>query len=93
MRKFLFAVDQEAESFWEEVAEKMVILFNISKDEAIGRINEQWKNTIIGGSDHITYHENTEYWAQFIYYENGTYWWLDDWMKANTPKPGRYPKR
>lgn len=72
-----------------EIASEMAKIFNISISEAIGRINNQWKGVRIDG---MVYHHNAESWAKTIYYENGAFWWVDEWMAKHTPKPKPYPK-
>jgi len=71
-----------------EIANEMVKAFGIPISEAIGRINKQWNSTRIDG---MVYHKTSEAWAKTIYYEDGTFWWVDEWIAEHTPKPKPYP--
>ncbi|OOM73582.1 hypothetical protein CLPUN_44780 [Clostridium puniceum] len=86
MSKFEFVTDDESEEFCTEIAEKMVELFIIFKDEAIGRINRCWKGLEIIGDD-LIYHEDEEYWAKTIYYGKRSFWWLKEGSEDLKPIP------
>ena len=93
MGKFPCAIDTQAETFCLRIARRMKTFFEISEDEAIGRVNEFFSNTKIGGPAEIAYHRVAEDWAKLIYYEEGTWYWVDKWMKEHTPKPRPYPNK
>lgn len=82
--------DERAKQFCLKIAKEMTRTFGISMSEAVGRINKEWKTQKIFG-DSLVYHRVSEEWAKVIYYENGTYWWVDSWMAEHTPKPKPYP--
>lgn len=82
--------DEEAKSFCLGIAREIARLFEIPISEAIGRVNKFWVNQTFVGPQMI-YHRDEQFWANTIYYEDGTYWWLDWWMAKNTPKPRLYP--
>jgi len=85
MRQFKFTTDQESEEYCLRIVQKMVSLFNISEDEALDRLNQNFSDQVIVGDDLPFYHETSEYWAKSIYYEPGVYWWLgEDGLK---PRP------
>jgi hypothetical protein len=65
------------------IANKMVELFGIFIDEAVGRINRDWRGQEIIGMD-IIYHETEEYWAKTIYY-GGAHWWKGE--EGLKPRP------
>ena len=90
MNEFSFPHDEEAKEYFQRVAEWMVKLFNISTEEAIGRINKVCEGQEYIGYDYI-YRDNAKQTAQNFYYEEGTYWWVDEWLAENTPKPRPYP--
>jgi hypothetical protein len=71
---FTFKVDSEGQRYCEEIVDDMMSLFSISRQEAVGRVNRHWVGQAIIGLD-IIYHEDTEYWAKTIYYEENTAWW------------------
>lgn len=87
---FSFELDNRGKSFCLRIARDMMNLFNISMPEAIGRINKQWKGLKIIG-ENLVYHRGSEEWAKIIYYEDGTFWWVKEWMDENEPKPKPYP--
>ncbi len=88
--KFTFESDEKGRSFALEIAKTMECLFDIPLVEAIGRVNREWKDVKIFGQDQV-YRRYPEEWARIIYYEVGTYWWVEKWMAENTPKPKPYP--
>ena len=89
MSEFTFAHDEQAQIYFLQVAEKMAKLFNIPFSEAIGRINKACDGQDYTGQK-LIYRESPEDTAKNIYYEDGTYWWLDWWMAENKPKPRPY---
>ena len=87
---FTFDADERAKSYGLKIARAMVRLFDIPLSEAIGRINRDFKGKKIFGPNQF-YRRDSEEWARRIYYEPGTYWWVDEWMAEHTPKPKSYP--
>ena len=87
---FTFDGDEDAKSYGLRIARTMVRLFNIPLSEAIGRINRDWKDKKIFGPDQI-YRRDPEEWAKMIYYESGTFWWVEKWMAQHTLKSKPYP--
>ena len=85
--KFEFETDEQSEGFVASIANRMVSLFGISIDEAVGRINRDWKGLKIIGSNEVIYHEDEDYWAKTIYYGKGSNWWL----YPSNLKPRPYP--
>ena len=88
--KLTFNADSRGKSYGLRIARTMVRLFNIRLSEAIGRVNRDWAGVNIFGSDQV-YRRDPEEWAKTIYYEDGTWWWVEKWMAENTPKPKPYP--
>jgi hypothetical protein len=70
----------------EATVDRMVELFGISVDEALGRVNRQWRGFKFEDIDLIG-HETDDYWARTIYYGADSYWWL----KPADLKPRPYP--
>ncbi|ASA54568.1 hypothetical protein [Vibrio gazogenes] len=87
MSHFEFKTDSESAAYCEEILGKMIELFAIDSEEAIGRMNKYWHNQIIVGEDDPIYHEDEEYWAKTIFYGKDSFWWM------NPPdlKPLPYP--
>jgi hypothetical protein len=74
--EFPCAGDADALHFCREIADEMVSLFGVTRDEAVAAINRQWSNAEpagraprvwIVGLD-IVYHETPEYWATHIFH-------------------------
>ncbi|OKP94998.1 hypothetical protein [Paenibacillus sp. P46E] len=89
MEKFSFVTTDESEKFCEEIILEMIRLFNISDEEAWGRLNEFWKTPF--GEEDIRYHEGDEFWAKTIYYGPNIRWWKRE--GDPTLKPVPYPKQ
>jgi len=83
---FDFGTDKESQFFCESIAREMVRLFNISHDEAIGRINREWMRRKIIGDD-VIYHETENYWAKNIYFGKSSEWWLSPLSLKPKPYP------
>jgi hypothetical protein len=88
--QFTFEADAEAKGFALGLARTMVRLFDISLSEAIGRINKHWNGQKLFGPLMI-YHLEPDELARTIYYVDGTFWWVEEWMAEHTPKPKPYP--
>jgi hypothetical protein len=87
MNEFVFPTDDKGLAFCREIALEMRSLFEISEEEAIGRINRQWKHTEITGDKNIVYHEDSTSWAKDIYYGHDSAWWKGE----NGLRPRPYP--
>lgn len=72
MSQFNFQTNDEHEAFCLEIAQAMTIFFGIMREDAIARINKQWENADLGGSD-LLFRETPGYWAQWIYF-GGAFW-------------------
>jgi hypothetical protein len=77
MIAFDFKTDSESQVFCESIVNKMVEMFNINIEEAVGRVNRAWRGQELIGPDRMIYHEDEEYWANTIYYGKDSYWWLN----------------
>lgn len=93
MRKYDCNFDDFGREFLDSIVDKMIELFGISEDEAVGRINRHWPGQgffDIEREDkeyNMAYHELPHFWANSIYYTNDSLWWRPDGNV--TPKP--YP--
>lgn len=70
----------------ERIVGRMVELFGISVEEAVGRINQQWAGLEFEDLDLIC-HEDQDFWANDMYYGHGSHWW----RKPPGLKPMPYP--
>ncbi len=68
---------EEALDYFEEIVRKMLLLFPVTREESVGRLNRFW-----AGQDfsrelkvNLLRHEDTTFWAKTIYYGANTQWW------------------
>jgi len=87
MKTFTFNTDDKGELFCLEIAREMVRLFKIPFQEAIGRINREWKNVDLVGDEHAIYHDTTDFYARDVYFGHDSKWWKDE----SRAKPQPYP--
>lgn len=82
-----FKTDEQSRAFCNKIAERMVSLFNISVEEAVGRMNRLWSGQSFIGPKDLIYHEDEDFWANDIFYGGDSLWW------ANPPglKPLPFP--
>ncbi len=94
MRFSLNLLDPEAQEFCEKIVSEMVSLFSITQEEAVSRVNLQWKHLrAIGGKEELIYHEDEKFWAQEIYYGPDSYWWLEDKARSERNLPKLAPRK
>ncbi|MBP2114948.1 hypothetical protein [Paenibacillus silagei] len=67
MEKFSLATTKEAQEFCECIVIEMIQLFNISEEEAWGRVNDFWKSPFDEEYD-MSYHKTYGFWANTIYF-------------------------
>ena len=77
MSRFAFLTDGKSAAFCDEIVAKMVELFRISENEAVGRLNREFQDMEFVGEEHVFYHEDDEYWANRVYWGHGSKWWLN----------------
>jgi hypothetical protein len=85
--EFTFDVEGQLMAYCREITQEMMSEFNISYDEALGRINKHWGGQEFDCSDEIIYHETTEYWAKRIYYKSSCNWWVKGAKLEAKPYP------
>jgi len=84
---YCFDTNEESRRFCDEIAGVMVLRFSISLEEAVERINRQWRGAHFVEYGDIRYHESADYWANRIYYRDGTRWWLPGEVLLAKPAP------
>jgi hypothetical protein len=84
---FKFETDAESRAFVEEVVSKIVELFGVSLEEALGRVNRHWKGLRLVGPDLMIYHESPQALAKFIYYGPDVSWWKGEEGLKPLPYP------
>ncbi len=72
------ATSRKAAEFIDAIVTKMLLLFPISRAEAVGRINDSWGHLDYIGDSDVIFHETAEYWAKTIYYGKDSHWWLGE---------------
>lgn len=87
MSALIFQTDIKGELFCKEIASEMARIFKIPIEEAVGRINREWKNVCLLGEQHALYHETSGFYAKDIYYGHNSKWWKNE--EGTQPKP--YP--
>ncbi|SDM30485.1 hypothetical protein [Paenibacillus jilunlii] len=89
MKKFRYGTTEEAQEFCEGIMIEMIKLFNISEEEAWGRVNDFWKSPFKEDYD-ISYHETFNYWANTIYFGKEARWWKRESDPTLMPVPYLY---
>jgi hypothetical protein len=84
---FSFVTDHDGEAFCVSIAAEMERLFEISRPEAIGRINRHWAGQTISGPDDLVYREDESFWAKAIYYTSDSNWWIPGSTLCVKPYP------
>jgi hypothetical protein len=75
--RFEFSTDAQSAEYCTKIAHRMMELFSIPKEEAIGRMNRDWKGHRIVGPHDLIYHEDVDEWAKTIYYGKASNWWTN----------------
>lgn len=80
---------EEALEYIEQIARQIVLLFPVTMDEAVGRINRFWKGQEFTSEAKVDVllHEEPDAWAKTIYYGRDSHWWLSE--EGLEPEP--YP--
>ena len=87
MNRFVFKTDDEYFSYCEDILQEMILLFKISEEEALSRMNRYWKHLeFIGGEEELLGHELPGYWAKNIYYGDA-HWWTNPLNLKPVPYP------
>jgi len=73
--RFEFETDPKSFSYCLDIVQRMIVLFNISENEALLRINRRWIGLALKGEDDLIYHEDEDYWANTIYFGKDSDWW------------------
>jgi hypothetical protein len=76
--KLEFGASRKARRYVEQIVELMVDRFSISRDEAVGRVNQAWRHLDHIGDSDLIFHELPEYWAKTIYFGKDSQWWLGE---------------
>ncbi|MBE3200215.1 MULTISPECIES: hypothetical protein [Parafrankia] len=78
MPEFLARATDEVIDLLRETAIEMTKLFDIGRAEAVARINAQWENQEFLEGSEIILHEDSYYWALFIYFDED----VRDWSRS-----------
>jgi hypothetical protein len=74
MSEFMMPTTESIAEFFADIADEMVNVFNISRTEAVARINAHWSGQQFTSDDNIVLHEDDTYWAMIIYYQDVPTW-------------------
>ena len=91
MSKYRFETDEKGKRFCYQIYMEMMSQFDISKEEAIARINQQWEKRSLVGIN-IVYHVLPEEWAKNIYWGRDSYWWIEGEKRENLKLPPLTPQ-
>jgi hypothetical protein len=67
----------DALDYFEEVVREMLLLFPITRSEAVGRLNRFWSGQDFSEELDVNLlrHEEPDYWAKTVYYGRDVPWW------------------
>ena len=82
MSRFVFPTDEVSVAYCLEIVRKMMIFFGIPEEDAIARINEQWKVAAFIGDD-LIYQETTDHWAKWIFFGKSYWYNVDEATQAS----------
>jgi hypothetical protein len=85
------AMSEKARAFIERIIHEMLLWFPITRDEAVGRINQAWGHLDYIGDTDLMFHESALDWAKTIYYGKDSRWWLSE--EGLPPVPYELPPR
>lgn len=71
-------MSDKARDYIEEIIHEMLVWFPITRDEAVGRVNQQWRHLDYIGDSDLMFHETPVDWAKTIYYGKDSRWWLGE---------------
>ena len=72
-----FPTDAEFAAWCDQIADQLIARFGVSREEAIGRINRDWRLCdCLGPYVYLAYHEDPDYWAEEIYFGKDSRYWM-----------------
>lgn len=77
MSKYSFKLSADAEHYCDRIVNEMITLFQISYEEALGRMNRHWSGNSFGDYC-MLFHMFPNEWANEIYYGGDSFWWKKD---------------
>jgi hypothetical protein len=75
---FRFETDEQSVEYLRKAVEAMMKSFGVTREEAIGRINQEWSHVgaVVGEFDEI-YRETPVYWANRFMFGKSQFWWIE----------------
>jgi hypothetical protein len=67
--EFLFDASPQLREFCLDIVAEMMVVFDISKAEAVARINCHWRGHTFARHNDLVMHAPPEYWASIIYFK------------------------
>jgi len=89
---FLFNTDRDSEVVCESVVWSLTEHFDVTAEEALGRVNRHWLGQTLAGDESLRF-RSVEFWANMVYYGEASEWWNLDEAERQRLKPQPYPKR
>jgi hypothetical protein len=86
VQKYKFSTAEQAERYIDNIVDQLVILFKISYQEAVERVNRHWSKSSHMDDDCMIFHMLPDEWAHEVYYGNNSFWWDKD-KQDLTPLP------
>jgi hypothetical protein len=85
---FRFETDEQSVTYLWQVVEAMMKSFGVAREEAIGRINQEWSpvRRVVGEFDEI-YRETPAYWANHFMFGKSQFWWIEGAKRAQLKLP------
>lgn len=79
----------EATAYLQRIADEMVTIFGMSRNEAIGRINRRWSGRSIRNPNDVMMllHRDLDWWAKTVVYGIDSEWWRDEANATPLPFP------
>jgi hypothetical protein len=75
-----FEASEEAVAYLDQIRAEMLLLFDITDEEAVGRINRHFAGQSITSDVKVgvLLHEEQDAWARHIYFGRDSFWWIHD---------------
>ena len=85
---FRFETDEQSVEYLRQAVEAMMKSFGITREEAIGRINQEWSHVrgVVGEFDEI-YRETPVYWANHFMFGKSQFWWIEGAKREKNKLP------
>lgn len=66
MNLYAFTTDDKSREYCDLIMDHMVANLGVTAEEALAKMNALWKGQSMTGEDDLLYHQDVDYWAEFI---------------------------